>query len=215
MNLLSQLQPRKANAIQQSIARHDAFIGAYVEAMSVQPAPEACEREVTVIARSPASPVVRAVMARGDDLRRCGARVKMIFAELGAEGQIAECAESLEGLHTGAGARESLRWARMACLMDAHEQLILGTAMCWSGDCMRREAGKVDALDLFERNAPKSVRLGMLAFDAIWAICELVPTSRFRSAPAKAAALRTPDLEDGLSALSFLRKSERAGQIAH
>ena len=56
---------------------------------------------------------------------------------------------------------------------------------------------------------------GTLAFDAIWAISEQVPASRLRTAAAKPAAAETAGEEDGLSAFSFLRKSERPGQTAH
>jgi len=215
MNLLSQLQPRKANAFQQAIARHENFIGKFIEILTARPLAQDCDRDVTVIARSPASPVVRAVIARSAELRRCGARIKFIFAELGTGTQMADCAETLEGLHAGAGARESFRWARNACLMDAHEQLILGTDMCWSGDCMRRDPGKIDALDLFEHEAPKAVKLGMLAFDAIWVICDMVPASRLRTSTAKAPAEQPHAASDRLSPFSFLRRSERPGQVAH
>lgn len=213
MNLLSQLQPKKANAFQQAIARHEDFIDKFIEILSTRASPQGDEREVTVIARSPASPVARAVMARGEELRQRGARIKIIFAELGADGEMAACAETLQGLHAGGSARESFRWARNACLLDAHEQLILGSAMCWSGDCMRRDPGKIDALDLFEHDAPKAVKLGVLAFDAIWAICEIVPASRLRITPASAAA--TNDVAERPSPFSFLRRSERPRQVAH
>lgn len=213
MNLLSQLQPRKADAIKQAIARHDAFIGAYIEQLSRKPGAGLADRHVSILARSPASPVVSAMLARSEELKASGVHLQAVFTEFGPDGLLAECAASLEGVHMGGGARESLRWARNPCLLDAHEQLILGGAMCWSGDCMRREAGKLDALDLFEHDAPKAVRLGALAFDAIWAISEKVPASRLRPATAKPPAAHGE--RESLSAFSFLRKSDRPRQIAH
>lgn len=214
MNLLSQLQPRKANAVKQAIARHDAFIEKFVEQLSRRSGADSADRHVSIIARSPASPVVSAVLARAEDLKSCGVTIQVIFAEFGPDGMMADCARTLAGLYTGSDARDSFRWARNICLMDAHEQFILGTDMCWSGDCMRREPGKIDALDLFESDAPKMVRLGTLAFDAIWAISERFPASRLRTAAAKAATTE-PREEERLSAFSFLRKSERPGQVAH
>lgn len=216
MNLMSRLQGKKESTASKALARHDAFIGQFLERLSSRRKNEPAERYVSIIARSPASPVVSAIVARRDDLRERGASVQAIFADLGPDGLLAECADTLAGLCIGSDARESFRWARNACLMDAHEQLILGTSMCWSGDCMRREPGKVDALDLFESDAPKVVRLGTLAFDAIWAISDPVPAARLRgAASAKPSASYAARDQGRLSAFSFLRKPERANPLAH
>jgi hypothetical protein len=216
MNLMSRLQSKKKSTAGTAMMRHDAFIGEFLDRLSSKRKPDPTERYVSIIARSPASPVVSAVIARRDELTERRAGVQAIFADLGPDGLLAECAEALDGLCIGFDARESFRWARNACLMDAHEQLILGTSMCWSGDCMRREPGKVDALDLFEIDAPKVVRLGTLAFDAIWAISDPVPSARLRTATRAKPSASYGGHDDGrLSAFSLLRKPERANSLTH
>ena len=50
-----------------------------------------------------------------------------------------------------------------------------GETMCWSGDAMRRDADKRNALTLFDEKLPERCRLGRLAFEALWAASSLVP----------------------------------------
>jgi hypothetical protein len=213
MNLMAHLNNKKANAAGKAMARHDVFIGSFLEMLSGRRTDQA-ERAISIIAKSPASPVVAAVVARCDDLARRNVQLTAIFAELGPDGLFAEYAGKLAPL-CGADTRDSIRWARNACLRDAHEQLILGTSMCWSGDCMRREPGKVDALDLYESDAPKVVRLGTLAFDAIWGISEAIPPARFHLAAARPSASFGAQDKGRLAAFSFLRKTERTNPLAH
>ena len=75
-------------------------------------------------------------------------------------------------------ASELIRWARNPRLLDAHEQVTYGETMCWSGDAMRRDADRRNALTLFDEEAPDTVRLGRLAFEALWAVSALVPERR-------------------------------------
>lgn len=216
MDLTSQLHNGKQTAAARAQARHDAFITQYLEWLAGRPAGEPADLRVSLIARSPQSPAAAALLARREELRPLGPSVSAIFAELGPEGAIAEFCEGIAGLDSPAAARERIRWARNACLRDAHEQLLLGTEMCWSGDCMRREPGKPDGLDLFETQAPKTVRLGALAFDAIWAISQPVPGSRLGNADAAGSpAAQAQDSEEQLSALSARRKTERANPLAN
>jgi hypothetical protein len=50
--------------------------------------------------------------------------------------------------------------------------------MCWSGDAMRRDADRRNALTLFDEEAPEAVRLGRLAFEALWTASAPVPKGR-------------------------------------
>ena len=77
-----------------------------------------------------------------------------------------------------ASAHELIRWARNPRLLDAHEQVTYGDIMCWSGDAMRRDADKRNALTLFDESAGDAVRHGRLAFEALWTSCALVPKGR-------------------------------------
>ena len=63
-----------------------------------------------------------------------------------------------------------IRWARNPRLLDAHEQVTYGDMMRWSGDPMRRDADKRNALALFDEGCSVRVRHGRLAFEALWAV---------------------------------------------
>ena len=81
---------------------------------------------------------------------------------------------------------------------------------------MRREPGKCNSLDLYERDAPQAVRLGMLAFDAIWAISEQIPVWRLDpTASVKPSAAYAPDDSDWVSGFSFLRRADRITPPPH
>ena len=216
MNLMSQLHNKKENALDMALARHDAFITRYLGWLADRPGHETDGRVITILARSPESPVAAAVLARSDELHRSGATIQAIFADLGEDGALAAFCEAIAPPAKDRNPGDSIRWARNACLRHAHEQLILGTTMCWSGDSMRREPGKRDCLDLFEAEAPQVVRLGALAFDAIWAISDPAPASRLSAAAiAKPSAAYGAGDEERWSAFSFLRKSDRANPLAH
>lgn len=216
MNLLQNKQNNKANAAEKSKARHSAFLREYAKRLSDAHADDAAERDVTIIARSPQSPVIAAVTERAKDLSRHGVRVQIIFSELGTDGSVAQMVQKLSGLLSLTGVQDSLRWARKRCLKDAHEQIILGTSMCWSGDCMRREPGKVDSLDLFDNDAEKTARFGRIAFDSIWAISTPLPNAQlYPNAPHKPSGSYGEALDGRLSAFSFLRKQERGNPLAH
>lgn len=211
MNLLAQSQNKKQKALDLSLARHDALIARYLAWLSTNPNATPDQRRVTVIARSPASVVVSAIAARGAELNRHNVRVDAIFANLGEAGSLADFFDSV----CKPSDRGTVRWARNSRLLDAHEQVTLGNATCWSGDCMRRAPGKRDGLDIFEEDAPDAARLGILAFDAIWAVCDGIPASKLDpAAVAKPSAQYCPD-GDRWSAFAFFRKSERSNALPH
>lgn len=209
MTLMSRIRRNPQKTAPQSLDRHVAFIESYLDSLPRPAAQDPVMRELSIIARSPASPVAVAVRASASRFAQKAIGVRAIFAELGTDGALADFCGATVGVGNATAARKSIRWARNVCLRDAHEQLILGTNMCWSGDCMRREPGKRNALDLYEREAPQVVRFGMLAFEAIWAICETVPASRLDpSASVKPSAAYAPDA-DWISAFTLLRRSDR------
>jgi hypothetical protein len=83
-----------------------------------------------------------------------------------------------------------IRWARNPRLLDAHEQVTYGDTISWSGDAMRRDADRRNALTLFGEATPDMVRLGRIAFEALWAASSLVPERHLigRSAPKPSGA---------------------------
>lgn len=216
MNLMAKLNTKKKSAKASAQERHSAFIARYLESLAAQPGASAEARHISIIARSPNSPVIAALVSHRENLKQLGISVQAIFSEMKPETALAEFAATLSELRDGDEAHRNLRWARNACLMDAHEQLILGTTLCWSGDCMRREPGKCDSLDLFEVDAAGAVRLGNLAFDAIWSISQTVSASRLHAKVIhRPSGAYAAGHEGRLTAFSFMKKTDSSSPIAH
>ncbi len=215
MNLITRIHNENDSEAGLAQARYSEFFTHYFERVSAQPKRDMDVRQVSIIARSPESPVVGATLLQSGELKRHGISVRAIFADLGPDGALLEFGDAIADLADKTDARDLVRWARNSCLKEAHEQLILSADMCWTGDCMRRQPGKRDSLDLFETEAPQVVRLGVLAFDAIWTISETVPLSRITTMPVKPSAAYAAGHEDHLSAFSFLRKPNRINPLRH
>jgi hypothetical protein len=133
---------------------------------------------LTMILRSAASDPAKALVGMKGALQRAGVSAKVILAKLEPEGDLKQLFASLSELAPQEPASELIRWARNQRLLDAHEQVTYGETMCWSGDAMRRDADRRNALTLFDEEAPDTVRLGLLAFRALWAASSLVPERR-------------------------------------
>ena len=128
------------------------------------------DQVVLLIARSVESPVARAVAA----LVREGtitAPVKTILALVPRESSDAGIGETLSALVGGCGARV----VRDARLFDAHEQLVLGPASSWFGDCMRRDPMKRDAYECYAADCSKTAGWARTSFDRLWEVCEAIP----------------------------------------
>ena len=133
---------------------------------------------LTMILRSAASDPAKALVGMKGALQHAGVSAKVILAKLEPEGDLKQLFASLSELAPQEPAPELIRWARNQRLLDAHEQVTYGETMCWSGDAMRRDADRRNALTLFDEEAPDTVRLGRLAFEALWAASSLVPERR-------------------------------------
>jgi hypothetical protein len=134
---------------------------------------------LTMILRSATSDPARALVAMKGALQRAGVRARAILARLDRDEELRQLCTSLSDLAPQVPAHELIRWARNPRLLDAHEQVIYGTSMSWSGDAMRREADRRNALNLFDEDAPDTVRLGRLAFAALWTASSPVPERYF------------------------------------
>jgi hypothetical protein len=132
----------------------------------------------TLILRSASSGPAQALIRMKDELMRAGVSAKVVLAKLEPQEDLRALFKSLSDLAPREPASELIRWARNPRLLDAHEQVTYGEAMCWSGDAMRRDADKRNALTLFDEAAPDMVRLGRLAFEALWAASSPVPERR-------------------------------------
>ncbi len=141
---------------------------------------EAAQRDVplTMILRTAESDPAKALIGMKGALRNAGLRAKVILAKLEPEDDLRQLFAGLSELTPQQPPCELIRWARNPRLLEAHEQVIYGATLCWSGDAMRRDADKRNALALFEEDAPEAARLGRLAFAALWAQSSPVPERR-------------------------------------
>ncbi len=133
---------------------------------------------LSMILRSPASDPAKALIGMKGALERAGVRARVILAHIAPEDELRELFADLSALAPREPSHELIRWARNPRLLDAHEQVTYGDTMCWSGDAMRRDADKRNALTLFDESAGDAVRHGRRAFEALWTSCALVPKGR-------------------------------------
>lgn len=113
----------------------------------------------SVVARSLESPVVKALQSIAE---RVGSlKVRLAIALLEPTG------------HCGQGEFEQIsrihRHLADPRHLNAHEQLILGPAACWVGDCMRREPAKRDAYEQFAPDCPLTAQWAATGFERLWA----------------------------------------------
>jgi hypothetical protein len=155
--------------------RHITMMARFAERVS---AGEAEAPVLTLIVRSAQSAPALALIAMGDELARAGASAKVVLARLEPEEDMRQLFASLCRLAPRGPVAELIRWARNPRLLEAHEQVTYGTAMCWSGDAMRRDADRRNTLTLFDEAAPQTARFGRLAFEALWGACVAVPERR-------------------------------------
>jgi hypothetical protein len=141
---------------------------------------------ITLLLRSASSAPAKALVAMKDELVSVRIRAKAILAKLDPADELRELFASLSELSPEVKAPELMRWARNPRLLDAHEQATYGTAMCWTGDAMRRDADKRNALAVFDEAAPDRVRLGHLSFAAIWSASAPVPERHLLGEAARA-----------------------------
>lgn len=118
---------------------------------------------IALLARSPSSPVVAALLSLSDELaaRRIGAAIVLAGGAAAAEDETWSLSFSAKFIH-------EIRLTSHPRVLDGHEQLIVGERSVWYGDCMRRDPLKRDAFAQFLANDPASVRAGRFTFRSLW-----------------------------------------------
>jgi len=149
-------------------ARIDQFLGFYLDRIFADWVDDDAQHRVTLIARSPASPVARALMDNAEDVAGAGIRLSVLFTDLEPRDELGNwfdfalsCGEA-----DGPGDLE-LCHAGNAAFLDAHEQLVLGSEMSWSGDAMRRDPAVRDTVEVFDPCCDRTARQANRSFDAI------------------------------------------------
>ncbi|MEO1205050.1 MAG: hypothetical protein AAFV45_01835 [Pseudomonadota bacterium] len=142
--------------------------------------------DVSVFARSVESPVIQALGVVAADLTAAGARIRLVLTGLEIED-----IDTAPVTATLAGARIDVRVTNDPRLLDAHEQLCLGTDATWIGDCLRREPAKRDAYERFSTGCAGTSKSAQTAFEHVWSrsVAMTLP-----GIDASAAGLNVPDL---------------------
>ena len=150
------------------------FLGYYFELLDSRNNGDLGDKTVTLIARSPSSPVARALYAFVSEASADDINVQIIFSHLEPTDILSNWFDLVVD-ETSDTPRPEIRWAKTPSLMDAHEQLVLGREMSWSGDSMRREPSKRDAFELYRSTCEQSAEYALRAFNMIWDVSEIVP----------------------------------------
>ncbi len=133
--------------------------------------------EYLLIARSPSSPVCRAIKNLAATLEKHNITVRAVFTTLDASAPLSEPGD-FGSLLEPADARlvDDVR------LFEAHEQLVLDSEICWVGDCMRREPAKRDAYECYSTNSEELALTATKAFANFWELGSPAgPTSQLTS----------------------------------
>jgi hypothetical protein len=122
--------------------------------------------EITVLARSPHSPIAQSIVRLGALMSERGIRVRALFGIVDARGEAGDWTATDGCIDF----QRDVRWARNPRYLDAHEQIVLTDKTCWIGDCMRRDPAKRDALDLPKPNAPEHALFARVSFERLWSL---------------------------------------------
>jgi len=216
METMSEQTQSSQDAAAAAFTRQKRFFDHYLAWLSEVEKPNSADAHVFVMARSPASPVIRALIDRAEQLRLQNVRAKAIVAHLEPAATLKELMRTLNRLAGEANTCDLVRWFSGTSLLDAHEQLVLGSSMCWTGDAMNREPGKCDALDLFEQAAPVRVLYGVSSFARIWPICSGLSRKSARNSVVSAATSAQADHSDrGRAAFTFHRRTDHSATTRH
>jgi hypothetical protein len=143
------------------------FIGYYLDRLSIAAEPTLGQRTATLIVRSAASPAARALLAAITECESLAVRLQVLVCRAEPIEQMAQWLE-VAARNDGADPFVCLRKACHPALIDAHEQLVLGTTFSWQGDCMRRDPETRDAFETFECFNSEAARRVDRTFQALW-----------------------------------------------
>lgn len=196
--------------------RHESFFKQYFQWLDEEQPTDLTARQVTIIARSPQSPVVQILTTVADELATRNITVQVVLSDVDPENALRDAWTVISDLSKDAEHSDLIRWANSPGVLEAHEQMNLGQHMCWLGDAMRREPGRRDGFDLFEIDAPQACRLGKQSFNAMWNFATAVPKWLLREVADRRpnATFAGPD-QRSLATLSFFRQLEKADTACH
>lgn len=196
--------------------KHESYFRTYFQWLDETSPEDASERQVLIVARSPASPVILAMRALADEFCSRQVTIKLVFSDVDPERALQSAWSVISDLSKGRDHSDLVKWASSPGILEAHEQMILGSQMCWLGDAMRREPGRRDGFDLFSNNAPADSARAIKSFSAIWNFATPLPGWMLREAEQRrsSASMAGPDAR-ALATLSFFRQLEKRDTHYH
>lgn len=159
--------------------------------------------KIFLVARSPESPVARAVAELADEIAASGLSVDAVFAHV--DGPLTRPASPCPASNAN-----QTRLLRDARLLDAHEVLVIGNRASWVGDCMRRDPAMCDAYERYSTDCALSLVSARGAFEQLWAGAQATRSAWMTSASAPAPAPQSEN--DLLASTAFSAFEENAFQ---
>ena len=180
MGFLSAFQKKPLTDPAHSVEKFSGLLTAFLDG-NARRVPR--DRSITLIARSPAMPAVRALTIHAGEIQRQQIAVHMVFAKLAPIDLLAQCSTALQLVDPARTAAGKIRFIKNAALLDAHEQLVLGRTLCWTGDMLRRCDEHRNRLDILEEGMAGPLRLAELSFHAIWGAAKPIPARALSGRP--------------------------------
>lgn len=138
----------------------EAEVRSFIEKHACAPSELSFEgTEFLIVALSTKSPVVCALKSIFENGALPRASTRIILASLPES-------DPNDELHALAPAE--IRWAGNPRLLDAHEQLVIGSTVSWTGDCMRRDPVKLDAFQCFNDTCLEAAGWARVSFERLW-----------------------------------------------
>lgn len=150
-------------------ARLDQFLGFYLDRIFADWTDRPDQAVLTVLARSPESPVARAIALNSPDLLSAGVAIRAVFARLEPAPLLNEWTDLvLVSAESESAPASLLARIKDPALDDLHEQLVIGSEMSWTGDALRRDPLQRDTIEVYDPCCPSTARMSARTFERIW-----------------------------------------------
>jgi hypothetical protein len=192
----------------QAASRFDSLFDVY--GLSLKQEADQEQRTVTLIARSPASPVAQALATNLGRFEPLSIEIGIIFAQIAPAHSLDFMVQALQGACSHAP-ETIIRWAKNRALLDAHERLTLGRTLCWTGDSMRRTEDTRSAIDRVDDATPEILSEANASFAALWKASKTLPKAiltrpfALGARPVPGAGAHGPDTPNVIRLDDYLR----------
>jgi hypothetical protein len=192
MGFLSAFQQQTPQIHHQAPEKFSCIVLKYLESLDALGETADEDRAVTIIARSPSSAVIRAIIGHSRYLAGRKVTVRVLLARFTPTPLMGGLVGALGELSSEEPVHEQVRWLRHPRLLDAHEQVVMGTEFSWTGDSLRRSEDRRNTLDMFSPNDTGAALLGIRAFAALWRVSATAPLVTISDEPLLQVSVEPP-----------------------